>query len=231
MAYIAKLQGYIADVPEVIFERIDGRKFHFNQLSAASVQPNVNFTEVNAGWSLFPAAYLPAQSTMEATLTSAEFDSSLFALATGEDFSTNSSFKMPVMDSYAVANNSITLTGITVVTDSVKISGMEETSSTPSTGQFSVATSGSNTTITFASGDFSAGDVVEVYYEVTKTSEDMNVTLDTAAIGKCRMIWPLYNGGENTTASAFTGASIKGYVVCTIYRARVTAMPKHNWAM
>jgi len=56
MAYISKFQGYVADVPEFWFTRIDGRVFHYNQLTSASVTPQVNFQEVNAGWGLYPVA-------------------------------------------------------------------------------------------------------------------------------------------------------------------------------
>lgn len=40
--YVPNLKGYIADVPEFHFTRIDGRKFCFTELSSASVTPQVN---------------------------------------------------------------------------------------------------------------------------------------------------------------------------------------------
>lgn len=55
--------GYIADVPRLWFKRCDGRIFYFDELTNATVSPQVNYTEVNAGWSLYPVAYLPGQST------------------------------------------------------------------------------------------------------------------------------------------------------------------------
>ena len=42
MAYIEKFKGYVADVPEVWFKRIDGRVFHYDKLTSASVTPQVN---------------------------------------------------------------------------------------------------------------------------------------------------------------------------------------------
>lgn len=43
--YVPKFTGYIADVPEVWFKRLDGKMFHFDEITQASVTPNVNFTE------------------------------------------------------------------------------------------------------------------------------------------------------------------------------------------
>ena len=47
----------------MIFKRCDGRKFYFDELTAATVTPTIQTTEINAGWSLFPVAVLPGQST------------------------------------------------------------------------------------------------------------------------------------------------------------------------
>lgn len=52
--YIAAYKGYIADVPRVWFRRCDGRIFYFDEITQANASPNVQYTEINAGWSLFP---------------------------------------------------------------------------------------------------------------------------------------------------------------------------------
>lgn len=61
--YVKEFNGYIADVPRMWFKRCDKRIFYFDELTAATVSPQVNYTEINAGWSLYPVAYLPGQST------------------------------------------------------------------------------------------------------------------------------------------------------------------------
>lgn len=48
MAYSASFKGYVADVPEVFFKRIDGKVFHYDKITQASATPQVNFTEVQA---------------------------------------------------------------------------------------------------------------------------------------------------------------------------------------
>ena len=71
--YVESLKGYIADVPKVIFKRCDGRKFLFDELTAATVTPNIQTTDVQAGWSLFPVAVLPGASTFEMSITSKQY--------------------------------------------------------------------------------------------------------------------------------------------------------------
>ena len=84
--YVPALKGYVTDVPELWLKRKDDKVFHFDQLSSSNVSPDTQFTEVNGGWSLYPVAYLPGQSTMEMTFESAQFDADLFALATNTEF-------------------------------------------------------------------------------------------------------------------------------------------------
>ncbi len=55
--YVSAFKGYITDVPELWFKRkFDGRIYHFDQLSTGNVSPQVNYNEVNGGWSLYPVA-------------------------------------------------------------------------------------------------------------------------------------------------------------------------------
>lgn len=84
--YVPALKGYVTDVPELWLKRRDEKVFHFDQLSSSNVSPDTQFTEVNGGWSLYPVAYLPGQSTMEMTFESAQFDAELFSLATNTEF-------------------------------------------------------------------------------------------------------------------------------------------------
>lgn len=84
--YVPSLKGYVTDVPEIWLKRRDDKVFHFDQLSSSNVSPDTQFTEVNGGWSLYPVAYLPGQSTMEMTFESAQFDADLFALASNTEF-------------------------------------------------------------------------------------------------------------------------------------------------
>lgn len=95
--YVPSLKGYITDVPEIWLKRRDNKVFHFDQLTSSNVTPDTQFTEINAGWSLYPVAYLPGQSSMEMTFESAQFDADLFALAT------NTAFKDEIVEVWGTA--------------------------------------------------------------------------------------------------------------------------------
>ena len=197
MAYVEKFKGYVADVPEFWFNRIDGRVFHYDQLTAASVSPNVNFQEVNAGQGLYPVAYLPAASTMEMQLTSGQFDSSMFALANGSDFEADSTYKMPKTDICTVSSNMVTLdTTVQIDAGDVKINGMDRVTTTPAaTGKYLVSSTSSGgvytTTVTFYSGDFADSAQVEVNYMVPHANAlSIDVTNSKAAVGEAILVWP-----------------------------------------
>lgn len=40
--YIEKFDGYIADVPNIVFERCDGTVFAFDEVNTASMSNNAN---------------------------------------------------------------------------------------------------------------------------------------------------------------------------------------------
>lgn len=78
-----------------------------------------------------------------------------------------------------------------------------------------------STTITFHNGDAASGDIVRVVYRVLATADRAKVlTTSTSARGEVTMKWPVYSSGVDCTEAA-----IKGYVILTIYMARVSAMP------
>ena len=44
--YVKDFKGYIADVPIAYFKRCDNRRFTFDKLTAASVTPNIQTTDI-----------------------------------------------------------------------------------------------------------------------------------------------------------------------------------------
>lgn len=167
-------------------------------MTSASVTPQVNFQEVNAGWGLYPVAYLPAASSLEMQLTSGQFDSSLFALANGSDFTSDATFKFPVTKIREVQSDKITLpTTANVDAGDVKINGMDRVTTTPaSSGKYQVVTTagtgGTYTTeVNFYDGDFADGAMVEITWMETKSNSlSLDVTNDKAAVGEALLVWP-----------------------------------------
>lgn len=212
--YVAAFKGYIADVPQIWFKRCDGTVFHYDEITSASVNPNVAFTEVNAGWSMYPVAYLPGQSSLEMQFTSGQFNADLFAMANAKKFAADENYMVPMTDILDVdaSAHTVTLTQ-TPAEDTIFIAGMTK-GSVAAEGVYSVA----GNVITFDTG---VTGKVEVNYEVNQGSA-MSIEIDnkSAAIGEAVFKWPVYGTGDDCTEKA-----IKGYVMMKVYKCRCTTMP------
>lgn len=218
--YVAAYKGYIADVPQVWFKRCDGKIFHYDEITQASANPQTNYTEVNAGWSLYPVAYLPGQSTFELSMTSGQFNADLFAMANNRDFNVDSTYQTYTTETLTIdpTTHKVTLTE-TPVADSIYIAGLEK-ATTAAAGKYAV----SGKEITFNEDE--TGEI-EVSYETTLAdAQVVQLNNQTSAIGEAVFKWPIYGSGDDCTENA-----IKGYVIMKVYRCRVTQMPKHNWAL
>ena len=208
--YVPAYKGYIADVPQVWFKRCDGEVFHYDEITQASVNPQTNFTEINAGWQLYPVAYLPGQSTMEISMTSGQFNAELFAMANKTKFAADASFTTFKTENLTpdATTHKVTLAE-TPVDGSVAIRGLELTT------DFTV----SGKEVTFTSETITGP--VEISYEYTVADANViKIDNKSAATGEAVMKWPVYGAGDDCTDNA-----VKGYVVLRMYRCRVTQMP------
>ena len=235
--YIPAYKGYVTDVPELWFKRNDGRVFHFDQLTAFNASPNVNFTEVNAGWSLYPVAYLPGQSTMEMQATSGQFNAEIFAMANGQNFEENKEYYVPFTDVIELKDD-IELyeieTDDPIVTDlaayPVTVEGMEKANSKTEIpdGMFFVEASTMDSTkgkyvtkITFGETANAEGiNTVDVTYYIKQTVKQIKVDNKTTAVGELIAKWPVYSSGEEGNAGG-----VKGHLIMQVYKCRITQMP------
>lgn len=221
------LKGYIADVPRVVFKRCDGAKFYFDELTAATVSAEIQTTEINAGWSLFPVAVLPGQSTFTMNFTSGKFDTNLFSMANAikdvpeseadHAWRTNSTYVMSAGERHTPdTNHKITLQH-TPVEGSLYIAGME-----PVTTQTGTIISGkylvSGNEVTFSASDDI--DFVDVVYDYQREVREAIITNKESAIGEAVCMWPVYGSGDDCTE-----ADIIGYYVVKVFRARITQVP------
>ena len=219
--YIPEFQGYIADVPRLWFKRCDGRMFYFDELTQASVTPQVNYTEINAGWSLFPVAYLPGQSTFEMSITSGKFEADLFVMTNATQFSKNENYQVPITEVLTLDGQNEVDLAHDPVSGTVSIAGMEETAQTPVAGKFKVtaAADPASAKITFAANDVEGG-IVEVSYFYYEEAQEANIDNRSSAMGEAVMVYPVYGNGDDCTDS-----SIIGHVYVRVYKCRVTAQP------
>lgn len=222
--YVKEFQGYIADVPRMWFKRCDGRIFYFDELTNATVTPQVNYTEINAGWSLYPVAYLPGQSTFEMSITSGRFDAELFVMTNATNFAENDAYQVPFTEELIPDGAYEVELAHTPIAGTVSIAGMEETAQTPTDGgavgkpTFAVAKNGDITKIKFAAGVVSNTVVVSYFYAAT--AKEANIDNRSSAMGEAVMVYPVYGNGDDCTDS-----SIIGKVYVRVYKCRVTAQP------
>ena len=179
--------------------------------------PQVNYAEVNAGWSMFPVAYLPGQSTFEMNVTSGKFEADLFSMTNATNFAENTEYEAPLTERLTVAEGlKVTLANVPVA-KSVSISGMTE-GDAAAAGVFAVAAD--DKTVTFAEGDVAVGDEIMVSYMFLQTVQEANIDNKSSAIGEAIMVYPVYGSGDDCTESA-----IIGKVYLKVYRARITGQP------
>lgn len=212
--YVADFRGYIADVPVAYFKRCDDRRFTFDKLTAATVTPNIETTDINAGWSMFPVAVLPGQSTFEMSLTSAEFNAELFAMANAKKEYINDDFGVPQTEWLKLDTNKQLTLKHTPNEGTVSIKGMKE--ATPAAaGKFSVE----GNKITFDESDVTDA-TIEVSYEFNEKMEQILIDNKSSAIGECTLEYPVYDSGDDCSESG-----IIGYYYVRVFRARITTMP------
>ena len=231
--YNSSLKGYVADVPRVVFKRCDGQKFYMDELTAATVSANIDTMDINAGWSLFPVAVLPGNSTFTMSFTSGKFDTGMFAMAnaikdTAETeadhaWRQNANYVMSTGERHTpdATTHKITLlqtptTDATTGKSSVYIAGMEQVtgSGTIVAGKYLV----NGKDITFSADD--SFEFVDVVYDYVKEVTEAIVTNKESAIGEAVCIWPVYGSGDDCSE-----ASIAGYYIVKVFRARITQIP------
>lgn len=225
--YVAAYKGYIADVPRVWFKRCDNHMFYFDEITQASATPSVQNTEINAGWSLFPVAVLPGQQSFEIQLTSGQFNSEMFALATNRNFNseTYNVWFTETVTFVAGAGASTTSGSATLsyapVANTFWFNGLDDNDI--------VSINDRNVSVSIVPGDSTHSETgnnvalvgeVEVTYQHAVSADVMYSTNRESAIGEVWMRWPIYSANEDCTDSA-----IKGYVELHVFRCRVTQGP------
>lgn len=218
--YVPSLKGYIADVPKVVFRRCDGNAYAFDELTSATVTANIETMDINGGWSLFPLAVLPGNSTFTMSFTSAQFNAEMFAMSYGGNnmaYQDNASYKVDVKERYTpdASTHKIELAH-TPVADSIFIEGMEPASGSGTVTEGTYLVNGKE--ITFSASDVI--DYVDVIYSYTAAAKELIVTNKESAIGECQCVWPVYGTGDECADSA-----IIGYYYIRVFRARITAIP------
>ena len=224
--YIEKYDGYIADNPNIDFERCDGAVYSYYEVNTASMNNTSNSLTITGGQGSYPQAYIDTDKTFELTFSSSQFTLDMFAMAnaahiTEGDFGTLETKRFDVQTGQKI------VIPYECQTNSVKIRGLEEASAVAA-GKFSVAITAAaadadgKTEITLNEADATVGDTIRVSYRrrVVNASKVTVTTKATTAKGALYAHWPVYSSGTDCTES-----SIKGWLHLYLPRCRVTALP------
>lgn len=224
--FVPEYNGYIADVPTMLFERCDGARYYFDELDSCSVTQNAEVLTINGGQSNFPLAQIDTSKTFEIQAASAQFKLEMFEMANA---TTHTEGDVGILDGglYEVGTGLKITIPYEVQANSVKITGAEEAQSVAA-GKFtvSITAAGSDadgkTEITFNTGDVAVGDSVFVTYK-RRVNGGKIVSIDsnsTTARGSVTLIWPIYSAGTDCSE-----ASEKARLILEVMRVRVTALP------
>lgn len=224
--FVKELGGYIADVPNVDFQRCDGKVYSFDEVNSFSLTYNNENLTITGGQGNFPLAYIDTSKTIEANMTSSQIAMDLFEMANDSeivvsDKGTRESAR------YDVETGLKLTIPYEVKAGSVKISGLEEASAVAA-GKFKVtitaatAEADGKTEITFNDGDVTVGDTIRVSYirRVVNANTVAVKTNSASSKGELWAHWPVYSSGVDCSES-----SIKAYLHLHIDRVRATAMP------
>lgn len=226
VVYIEKQDGYIADNPNIDFERCDGTVFSYYEVNTASMNNTSNSLTITGGQGNYPLAYIDTDKTLEFTFSSSQFSLDMFAMANASAI-VDGDFGTLETKRYDVATGLKITIPYECQANSVKIRGMEE-ATTAAAGKFAVvitaatAEAAGKTEVTFNEGDAAIGDTIRVSYRrrIVNANKVTVTTKATTAKGALHAHWPVYSAGTDCTEAA-----IKGWLHLYLPRCRVTALP------
>lgn len=169
--YMEKYDGYIADNPNIDFERCDGTVFSYDEVNTSSMSNTSNALTITGGQGNYPLAYIETDKAQEFTFASSLFTMDMFTMANAVkaiegDVGTQETKR------YEVGSGLKITLPFEVQAGSVKIRGLEEVEgeTTAADGKFAVKITASSeqadgsTEITLSASDATAGDTIRVSY-------------------------------------------------------------------
>lgn len=224
--YIKEFDGYIADNPNLDFERCDGKVFSYYEVNTANMAAAANTLTITGGQGNYPLAYIDTDRTLEFTFASSQFTLDMFAMANAANIE-NGDFGTLETKRYDVETGLKITIPYEVKEGSVYIAGYEEASAAAA-GKFKVtitaatAQTAGKTEITFYEGDQAVGDTLRVSYKrrLVNTEKVDVTTNSTTAKGALYAHYPIYSSGGDCSEAA-----IKAWLHVYLPRVRATALP------
>lgn len=218
--------GYIVDVANVTFKRADGKRARLKNATQTGFSVNGEKIDINNGWARLPQASIDTTQTIEITYATNKTDLDFFALLNNSEvlhdqtrtLSTSEDFDVP-----AAAEDEDTVE-IALPTGALNpyIEGMTLTAgATPTAGSFifTAGTEGAAPVVTLLADDVAGVQSITIFYDEKLTGTSTVAVRDNvaSASGAAEMRYRVYGAGEN--------ASVIGYLIIQIYKAKVTSKP------
>lgn len=183
------------------------------------------------GWSLYPVAYLPGQSTFEMSVTSGKFEADLFVMTNATDFVHKNDYEVPTTERHIPSGAGVVNLEHAVSNGKISIAGLN-LGSAAAEGIFAAVekTSGDKvyTEVTLYSGDYTSGQEIEINYYYAQAAEVADIDNMSSAVGEAVLVYPVYGGDSDCTHGGFAAGSVIGHVILKVYKARVTQQPGLN---
>ncbi|MCP3925541.1 MAG: hypothetical protein GY714_23475 [Desulfobacterales bacterium] len=212
---MSKAKGFIIDSPNALITTPDGDT-SVTASSSGEITFGGDTITINGGWSPYDLLEIDTKSTIEISLTDAEWKMQNMKLATGGTLTTGTANQKYFGVGYSVVSNEIT---IPLVADakSVRINGMTEVETAPSADtEFQVTLDAESTTVTFNTDVYEDGTEVAPSFDVSvDNSEVLTVkTSDAPGTGEVILQFPVYEGKEEKSG-------VCGYMQITVYKAKI----------
>ena len=218
--------GYIVDVANVTFRRSDGKRARLKNATQTGFTINGEKIDINNGWARLPQASIDTTQTIEITYATNKTDLEFFALLNNSEvlfdqtrtLSTSEDFDVPA----AVGGETTVEIELPAGALNPYIEGLTMgTGSTPAAGAF-LFTAGSDSArpkVVLLAADVTGLSSITIYYdEVLDGATTVAVRDNVAsASGSAELRYRVYGAGEN--------ASVIGYLIIQIYKAKVTGKP------
>lgn len=205
-----------------MFNRCDGKKFAFDEVSTSSLTNTANVLTITGGQGAYPLAYIDTDRALELTFASAQFSLDMFQMANAAQMK-DGDYGSLESSLCSIAENKITLP-FEVKEKSISINGLEEADAAEP-GKYAVTattTPTPSTVIELDEEDAKVGDHVRVFYRrrINAASHLEIKTTTTSARGELWAHYPVYSSGTDCT-----DAARKGMLHIFIPRVRATALP------
>jgi len=207
--------GFIIDSPNCLIKSSKGDLI-IDKASSGTVTFTGDQIEISAGQGFLALAAIPKTTKIEVKITNAEFSLEQMAMSAGSSVVVGAQEFTKFDTSFAVATGNTFIIPEVAVIGSIRINGFTEVTAIPATGEFKVAISATETTLTFFT-DVEVGTILKPSYKILTSATTVSVRVKNNEVpgsAECILSWPIY---ESDTVES----EIWGTAQLTLFKAKI----------